>query len=390
MLKIKILGLIAAVILLVSCNEKSNGFSVSGKLENASGKTVYLKLLSQELTTIDSVKVGEDGTFKLKGSAKSSELYLFQIGTQFDQFVYLVLDTATQLVLNGDAAKLSESYTVDGDKENTIVKDLIQHNRAAMTKMQEVDKLYQESAPAIQADSVKMGELMDECQKMALEVFASEKKYLQKVVDDNIGSMVSLLAVSQQIGRDLVIHPEEEFATWEKVADGLQKSYPNSEQTKNFVGSVNQMKQQRQATAVVSEGVEAPDFEVPTPDGKVIKLSDLRGQYVLLDFWAAWCRPCRGENPNVLASYNKYKNKGFTVFQVSLDKTKEAWVQAIKEDGLGQWHHASDLQYWQSAPARLYNVQSIPASFLIDKEGKIIGRNLRGPALGARLSELLD
>jgi len=175
MLKIKILGLIAAVILLVSCNEKSNGFSVSGKLENASGKTVYLKLLSQELTTIDSVKVGEDGTFKLKGSAKSSELYLFQIGTQFDQFVYLVLDTATQLVLNGDATKLSESYTVEGDKENTIVKDLIQHNRAAMTKMQEVDKLYQESAPAIQADSVKMGELMDKCQKMALEVFDSEK-----------------------------------------------------------------------------------------------------------------------------------------------------------------------------------------------------------------------
>jgi peroxiredoxin len=133
---------------------------------------------------------------------------------------------------------------------------------------------------------------------------------------------------------------------------------------------------------------EAPEIDLPSPQGKNIKLSSLKGKYVLLDFWASWCKPCRMENPNVVTNFNKYKSKGFTIYQVSLDQTKEAWISGIKEDNLGQWSHVSDLKFWDCAPAKVYGVQGIPANFLLDPEGKIVATNLRGDDLGAKLKEI--
>lgn len=134
-------------------------------------------------------------------------------------------------------------------------------------------------------------------------------------------------------------------------------------------------------------GLPAPDFTVQTPDGKDISLSSYRGKYVLVDFWASWCMPCRRENPNVVAMYNRYKDKGFDVFGVSLDQNKELWMKAIEADKL-TWKHGSDLKGWQSAPAALYGITGIPHSILIDKTGKIIARQLRGELLGAKLEEI--
>lgn len=134
-------------------------------------------------------------------------------------------------------------------------------------------------------------------------------------------------------------------------------------------------------------GAEAPDITQNQPDGTPLSLSDLRGKIVLVDFWASWCGPCRRENPNVVAAYKKYHDKGFEVLGVSLDKTQDRWVAAIEKDGL-IWNHVSDLKGWKSEAAAMYGVRSIPATFLLDREGKIIGKNLRGPALDAKLEEL--
>jgi len=142
-------------------------------------------------------------------------------------------------------------------------------------------------------------------------------------------------------------------------------------------------------------GDKAIDLAFTTPEGKTLALSSLKGKVVLLDFWASWCGPCRMENPNVVAAYKKYKNarfkhgKGFTVYSVSLDQNRAAWLKAIERDGLEWPNHVSDLGGWQSKPASIYNVNSIPMSFLLDDKGVIIGKNLRGPALDQALSDLL-
>ncbi|MGE4569026.1 MAG: redoxin domain-containing protein [Bacteroidales bacterium] len=136
-------------------------------------------------------------------------------------------------------------------------------------------------------------------------------------------------------------------------------------------------------------GAVAPDFTQNDPEGKPISLSSFRGKYVLLDFWAAWCGPCRAENPHVVEAFHAYKDKNFTVFGVSLDREKDAWLKAIADDKL-EWAQVSDLKFWENEVAVLYGIRSIPSNFLLDPEGKIIARNLRGEALKAKLKELLD
>ena len=134
-------------------------------------------------------------------------------------------------------------------------------------------------------------------------------------------------------------------------------------------------------------GKVAPDFTQNTPEGEELKLSDLRGKYILIDFWASWCGPCRRENPNVVRMYDKYKAKGFDILGVSLDRDQGRWLKAIEQDQLG-WLHVSDLKGWQNAVAKQYNITSIPKTILLDPEGKIIGKNLRGPSLEQKLEEI--
>lgn len=136
-------------------------------------------------------------------------------------------------------------------------------------------------------------------------------------------------------------------------------------------------------------GGTAPDFTQATPDGGELSLSDLRGKVVLIDFWASWCGPCRRENPNVVKVYKEYKEKGFEILSVSLDKDKNRWLQAIEQDGM-DWKHVSDLKYWSNEVAKMYNVSSIPHTILLDQEGKILARNLRGPALQQKLAEIFE
>lgn len=181
----------------------------------------------------------------------------------------------------------------------------------------------------------------------------------------------------------LVTYFEQSFdqyaALYKKIHDSLTPAYSTHEFVRHLGDKLR--------TAVVA-GMEAPDIAMTDRDGKIRRLSDLRGKVVLIDFWASWCRPCRAENPNVVRLYHAYKDKGFDIYSVSLDNSRDKWLQAIDADGLVWDNHVSDLRGWSSEGGRLYGVSSIPATVLVDRDGKVLARNLRGPELERKLKEL--
>lgn len=173
------------------------------------------------------------------------------------------------------------------------------------------------------------------------------------------------------------------------VFEAYKKNNPSDSKLQFWTQRSEQLLAEKKNQARLGEGGEAPEIALPDQNGNVIKLSSLRGKVVLIDFWASWCGPCRMENPNVVRVYKQYKDKGFEILGVSLDRDKQAWLDAIAKDGL-TWKHVSDLKYWQSEAAKTYNVTGIPLTVLIDKDGKIIAKNLRGPALEAKLKQLFN
>ena len=184
----------------------------------------------------------------------------------------------------------------------------------------------------------------------------------------------------------------EDMLSHKKELEDIIKRFPNNAMVKDmqtFLTDVQKEKTQGAAEGPASfVGKDAPDFSVPDPSGKNISLSSFKGKYVLVDFWASWCGPCREENPNVVKAFMKYKNKNFTILGVSLDKTKDAWLKAIADDGLN-WSHVSDLKGWESAVVPLYGISGIPTNILIDPQGKVVAANLRGSGLESKLSEVL-
>ncbi|MCK5536465.1 MAG: AhpC/TSA family protein [Bacteroidales bacterium] len=203
-----------------------------------------------------------------------------------------------------------------------------------------------------------------------------KKASMQNFIKTNSSYLVSLYFIEQ-------LSIEENFELYQLLANSLTEKYPTNEFVKGLKNRVEK-------ASTLAIGSLAPEIKLNNPKGKEIALSSLRGKYVLIDFWAAWCGPCRRESPNMVALYEKYHTKGFEIYSVSLDKTKEDWEKAIKDDNLSKWSHVSDLKYWQSVAAREYGVEGIPFTVLLDKEGKIIAKNLRGDALFEKMAELLD
>lgn len=393
---ITLIALFALGLGFISCGNssknESTGFTVNLELTSAVGKTIILdKLTPSKAEPVDTIVVGEDGKVVFNGTTSNKELYLVHTDDN-KLYVYLAIDSVDNITIKGDYETFIDDYSIEGSSASLLIKEVNDHNAIANKKMYEIN-----NSINAEQDPVKRDSIIAIARVEFTKVLEEEKAFIANFIDANPGSLAAFIALYQRILDQSIFDLNADvsvFDFYKKVADGMKQTNPNSEFTKMLIANNLQMESQleasRQANVTTSIGADAPDVEAPGLDGKMYKLSDLKGGYVLLDFWAAWCRPCRAENPNVLSNYNKYKEKGFTVFQVSLDGTKQNWENAINKDGLGAWIHVSDLQEWDSEDARTYNVSSIPTNFLIDPEGKIIAKNLRGPALGAKLSELLD
>ena len=229
---------------------------------------------------------------------------------------------------------------------------------------------------------------MQEAQRNVSAIVQKYQKFFDDEMKKRNDAIIRLLLANKE---DLAVLPfldafprDQHAALHQEIVKALYAKYPN------HPAVAERYKIETSPATSTSIGALAPDIALPNPDGKTMKLSDLRGKVVLLDFWAAWCRPCRMENPNVVKAYKKYHDKGFDVFSVSLDRDKASWTKAIKDDELIWPNHVSDLKYWQSEAAKVYGVTGIPATFLIGKDGRIIAKNLRGAALENALKELFD
>jgi thiol-disulfide isomerase/thioredoxin len=369
---------------------KNNSVQISGTFLNpVNGTYIFLdELKSNELKTVDSVKITNDGAFNFRKEIASPSFYLIKIND--NNFMTMLLEPGEKVTLNAYYDSLNYPISVTGSKGTELMAEYNKTLRKTIGKLSGLNKIYMQNS-----DSPNLPAVIESLDSMAQAYLNEINGYTKSYIDKNLTSLVSLVALYQQVAPNAyVLNPTKDLKYFVKVDSSMFSLYPEYEPVTSLHEQVKQLVATIQETTPVtpvSGGVaEAPEITLPSPEGDTIKLSSTRGSVVLLDFWASWCVPCRQENPNLVKAYNLYHKKGFQIFQVSLDKTKEAWIKGIKDDQLGKWIHVSDVQYWNSVVVPLYKIESIPSNFLLDKEGKILASNLRGEQLEKKLAEIFN
>ncbi len=384
----KMKSLILIVLVLMGCNAQKR-FELQGTIENGQGMTLYLdELEASKLTPIDSLTVSDDGSFQFTHDLTNPTFFLLH-GSQ-NNFITLLIQPGEKVRVNANMDNLTETFTVKGSPDSKLIQEYNQYLQQNIERLRELNKIYNDSI-----QSPNIGSIIAELDERSNRILEDQKEYTIEYITTNNHSLVSLLALYQQITpRNYVLDPMEDIAYFNMIDSTLYALYPESGPVQALHAQVIELNQRTEANRemelLFGVGAIPPEIALPNPEGDTLTLSSTRGNIVLIDFWAAWCNPCRVENPNLVEYYKKYHAKGFEIFQVSLDRDRDNWLGAIESDGLEQWIHVSDLQYWNSIVVSLYNLKQIPTNFLLDREGKIIARDLRGQDLGEKLSDIFN
>ena len=376
--------LVLVVFALNSCGPEQN-VRIKGILSSANAEKVYLSELGNESASkSDTVQLDAKGNFSFKQKISQPTFYSLTVN---DKAITLLAYPGEKITISGDARYLPLTYSVEGSEDSKHILHLsqrLEHTVFIGDSLDKTLKIYEGNRNYVN--------IQRQFQLSYLNEVDSLRAYNIRFMEQNPRSMAVIYALYQQLAQDAYLFNDEEDIRYFRKADSaFYRRYPKVAMVNTLHANVIRMNEQYNALQLnrmfFMLGQDAPEVALPTPDNKQIKLSSLKGKYVLLDFWASWSAPCRTENINLLDIYNKYHHHGFEVFQVSLDQSRSSWERAIKEDGLS-WINVSDLRYWDSDVVKLYGVETIPANFLIDQDGTIITKNLRGDALDMKLSEI--
>lgn len=342
---------------------------IEGTISNFNGKKIYLHHKWDEKDYTDSAVV-KQGKFFFNLKSPEPNMYWFTLSRDISEqpnFIFWADQAPIKASLKGDSIIYSSVEAGQTHKDYIDYRMFINSMVMAQTKMQE------DFNTAVQNQDMNMqNAIRAEYQNLNNQYLAGLKNFIKTHPTSPVSGYVLYSDLN---------NPNIPISEVLEAASYIDKSIENTK----YVQLANKRLDDVKGTMV---GYTAKNFSQTTPDGKKVSLTDFRGKYVLIDFWASWCRPCRMENPNVVSAYNKYKDKGFTVLGVSMDTNKDLWVAAIQQDNL-TWTHVSDLKGWANEVGKLYNVTGIPQNYLIDKEGKIVAKDLRGAALDEKLAETI-
>ncbi len=339
-----------------------HGNLTESNFENA---TLFHPTKNIELATAD---VDKSGKFTLEAEIEVPDIYTLLMDNEPAMFI--ILEGGETITISAEAQDIMNTSTVEGSAQTKKLVEIMQPLLSLRYKLDSLNTLYREEYYS-EADEEKLKKLQEE--------YLNKEEIVNKAFKEAIMNNKSSLLVFVFIDH---FKMEENIELYKMVDKALYEKYPKNV----YVAELHEKLQQNQKLSV---GSVSPEIALPNPEGEIVKLSSFRGKYVLIDFWASWCRPCRMENPNVVKLYEKYKDKGFEIYGVSFDQNKASWTKAITDDEM-QWIHVSDLKGWKSEAGKDYNVSGIPHTILLDKEGKIIAKGLRGDALEEKLRTILE
>ncbi len=371
----KFLPLIASVFFLFSCSTsvQKGQFTVTGELKNTPDQKIYLEELyfsQKDPAVLDTSEI-KNGKFSLTALAPEEGLYRLRLEKSEAAFIFI--NDQPAIPFSSDLNSLSLENAKFNSPANYLLRSFMVDIEKQRKELEDKASILQQYKNPLPSDSTY--------QVMQLDILDKQAKFQQNVlryIDTTSNAVMALFS----LGYTRDIEPEK----IETAIGGLTKRFPTNQAIATIVAQYKQLIAQNKSLPKI--GGIAPDITMADTSGKAFSLSMLRGKYVLVDFWASWCGPCREENPNVVNAYQEFKNKNFTVLGVSLDKQKAEWTKAIEEDHL-TWYHISDLKYWSSAAVAPYGIEGIPYNVLLDPQGKIIAMNLRGNDLKIKLSELI-
>jgi peroxiredoxin len=345
-------------------------FYLKGNIFNLPGESFEIaqNLGNQGFNVFHTIRPDKKGNFEFSGELPAQDYYVLRLTD--GQFVNLIFQGNDSIKIYGDGKQLFSFCNIIGSDASANMNEFLKYQQYYNQKLDSA-RMFLKNNPGKE----------QEVNTQFRPVFEEFKGVRQRFMAENSKSPALIAAVGS-------FNLEQEFALYEQLVMELQVGFGDSPSVQRVVKEFEQNKIRIEQAKPFAPGKPAPDFELPNPDGEGIKLSDYKGKVVLLDFWASWCGPCRKENPHVVEIYEKYKNHGFDVLSVSLDKDRDKWLQAIEKDSLTWKGHVSDLKFWQSAAAQLYQVSSIPYTVLIDADGNIIATKLRSFQLEQTLKSI--